>query len=219
MSQQFVKNNDRPHPDSPLWKFADDWKVSQKTGIAYCSLDGIGRQDRELHQLMSEKIDEGVIDVFEWQSYYFVPANFQGKWSVYGFENEAPAKKKLEEGKKFANLPPKTNTVPKPAGQQTLRTQPVSTKLSGIPEQIPPNPNIISMNSIFSYTDPQWVTTDTAKQLETQGYSYLPSSLCQPNTRVEDVHDVDAESGNDIVVGEQHLFLMGRIINVKIADR
>lgn len=41
MSTQFVKNTNKPLPDSELWTVADGWRISGQTGIAYTNLNEI----------------------------------------------------------------------------------------------------------------------------------------------------------------------------------
>lgn len=233
MSNQFVKNTDAPSQDSPLWKFADDWKVSGKTGQAYASLPGVERQDTYLHENLSALIKSGTIDDIEYQSYFFVPTFFDSRdpkkpksknvvsnWHVFCFPNAQESRKKVEELKKFANYTPKTTTVPKTQpveeGQKTLNipTTPIS-----IPKDLPPHPNIISSSApqyLITFTDPVEVDGNdqqTILKLVGDGFCYLPTTLVKDNMWRETLFDDD---GN--VTGTNTKFFMGRIINVKIAD-
>lgn len=228
MSQQFVKNTDKPSSDSVLWEFADDWKISGNSGLPYASLPGVERVNDELYEGLRAVIKSKNLDVVEYQSYYLVLTLFDKKenpkdpntvsnWHVFSFENEADAKKKNEYQKKFI----KWDSVPKPPVQQQPGQKTTTTALSSKPvvtssssSQIQQQPDVIT-----TFTDPKWIDDENRiKELQSNGYSFIPASLCTPNFRVIDVHDTDEETGKDTIIGENYSFLMGRIINVKIAE-
>lgn len=222
MSQQYVKNTDVPNEDSFLWQLGDGWKVSQKTGDVYSPIDTI--TDEQLGTTLTDISETGKIDIIEYNSYFFVPNKFTDQktskvtWSVFAFENKIKADKKLEDIKKFASYqPPKTTAtaVPKPTpvvaattGQKTLSAP--STLTTGIP-------NTLS-DTITTYTDPVEVDGNNQEYiatLQTDGYSFLPKSLVNETSWTETLYN--QETGNEI--GKRRLYLMGRIINVKIADK
>ena len=229
MSQQpqYVKNTNVPKPDSWLWKIGNNWRYSGKSGECYCPLkydEEKQLKDLQLFSAMMELLKKPVeqLDYVEYKQGFFVPTKTgEGDTLLWVYEKneEEKAKKKVENTIKYAGSNQQTqgtNTTASGGGggtQQTiLKTPTINTNTSTAPQQMVSSANILSTNFITTYTDPQWVDGDNAKVLESQGYNYLPSSISHPNVRVEDVHD------GDEIVGERYLFLMGRIINVKISD-
>lgn len=230
--QQYTVNTDKPHQDSFLWSLGQGWKVSQKTGDAYAPIDTI--EDEVLGTTLTDISETGKIDVIDYQSYFFVPNKFVSKakdgservsWSVFAFENRVKADKKLAEIKKFANFKPKqqttTTTVPKPipTGQQTISTT-TPTRPQLLVHADTGKAEILN-DTVTTFTNPTPVDYDNKELIATlqqDGYSFLPRTLVEKNFWEQEVIDTDAETGNNIVVGTKLIFLMGRIINVKIAD-
>lgn len=237
MSQQFVKNTDKPSGDSVLWEFADDWKVSTGTGVPYASLPGVERVNSELHEGLRTRIIKRDLDVIAYKSYFFSLTFFDNKnnndgkykpkdptvpsnWHVFVFENESDAKKKLDYQKKFIKWDA-VKTVPK-ADNTTTATSSPQQKITEAPKAT----NTEESNQIMHNLKPQYITTftdpieveahdeETIKDLVSKGFSYLPSILVNQNVWKETKFDDD---GNNI--GTSISFLMGRIINVRISDK
>jgi len=225
---QYVKNTDVPSSDSFLWQLADDWKISKKTGIPYASLERV--TDEVLGTAITQMSETNKLDVVEYQNGFFVPANFNGKWSVYAFENEPEAKKKLADTLRFASYNNKptatatTNTVPKPKPVTTasFTSKPVSASTlaptqSTIRTPDRPGTQMVTMrDTITTYTDPTPVEYDNLERIATlrqDGFSFLPSSIVERNTWDRSIYDDDNN-----IVGTQLICLMGRIINVEIGD-
>lgn len=238
MSEQtYVKNTDVPHPDSFLWTLGDGWKVSQKTGDIYSSIDRI--TDEALGTALTTISESGNIDIIEYDdgNYFFVPNKFvdnktgKATWSVFAFENRIKANKKLEDVRKFANFKPKVATGPvlKPSGQQTI-SKPVTVSTTA-PVKSTMKAEYGAMNTfedasqsltfkqrwVISFTDPTPVTYDNKEQIATlltDGYSFLPRSLVEKNFWEQP--EYNQETGE--VIGTKLIFLMGRIINVEIPE-
>lgn len=228
--QQYVKNTNVPKKDSWLWEIGNNWRYSSSSKECYCPLkydETKEISDLDLFTAMKELVAKPIqeLDYVEYKSGYFVPAKTSdGKgallWVYEKFEEEK-AQKKVDMIKKFANSQPQqpeqktlanTTTAVK---SKTLSVNTGNKSFDELKEQV-----ILRQDHIMTFTDPQWVSggSDEARQLESKGYSYIPASLCRINTKTEDVHDIDAETGKGVVVGEQYLFLMGRIINVSVPD-
>ena len=235
---QFVKNTDKPTPDSVLWEFADDWKISGSSGVPYASLPGVERKNDELYEGLRQIIKSKNLENVEYQSYHFALTFFDNKdkpkdpnipsnWHVFVFEKEEDAKKKNDYQKRFINWdfkPSTSTTVPKAQGQgQGQQQSLVSTGQSFKPQVMtvpssPPPPTTGSIPQyITTFTDPIEVEAhdeETINDLTSKGFSYLPSTLVNQNVWKETTFDDD---GNNI--GTSIRFLMGRIINVKISDK
>lgn len=245
MSTQYVKNTDVPNEDSFLWQLGDGWKVSQKTGDVYSPIDTI--TDEQLGTTLTSISETGKIDIIEYNSYFFVPNKFVSKfidkktgkevekvtWSVFAFENRVKADKKLADVKKFTGYQPSnttTATVPNPpsttpaAGQRTFTAPSTATTSTASPTPITTQyiPRMLPDETITTYTDPKEVDADNKEYiatLQTDGYSFIPASISSETSWTETIYDKDEETGNTVEIGKRRLYLMGRIINVKIADK
>lgn len=242
--QQYVKNTNVPDKDSEIWQFGNNWRISGSSGEVYCPLkyDPVKElSDVELFSNTTKMINKEPIakwDYFEGQTqnnkfFFVVSPTKDGSVLLYAYTDEGIAKKKVETVLKFnADFVPKVQIMKEQKQQQQLQTP--TTETTGIKTNTPTQkvventptapvqsyPLALELPNITSFTEPRWVMGDSndSKELESKGYSYIPSSLANPNTRVVDVYDTD-EEGNKVTIGEQQLFLMGRIINVKIGDK
>lgn len=237
-NQQYVKNTNVPDKASEIWQFGNNWRISGTSGEVYCPLkyDPVKEiTDVELFSNATKMVNKDPIanwDYFEGVTdnnkfFFVVSPTKDGSVLLYAYTDELIAKKKVENVKKFnPNFVPKGQSQPTQQ-QQQLQTTGIKTTNTSTEKVVDNEPQLkpgyiwtSTERFIDTYTDPRWVMGDSndSKELESKGYSYIPSSLANPNTRIVDVYDTD-EEGNKVTIGEQHLFLMGRIINVKIGDK
>ena len=235
--QQYVKNTNKPDAESYLWSLGNNWKISGKTGDVYCPLKFDQQKEisnLELFTKMMGVLDGPIekLDYAEIKGFYFLPARTQdGDPLLYVYTELDKVEKK------------KANTI-KYAGQQQQQQQPqqqttpsnqnttlpgVSTVSTLAPRQATITVDtanrsledakqsvLLKQDHIITYTDPNWVEggSDEARTLESKGYSYIPRSLATTTGRLQSIYN---EEGTEI--GQKSLYLMGRIINVKIVDK
>lgn len=229
-NQQYVKNTNVPDKASEIWQFGNNWRISGTSGEVYCPLkyDPVKEiTDVELFSNATKMVNKDPIanwDYFEGVTdnnkfFFVVSPTKDGSVLLYAYTDELIAKKKVESVKKFnANFVPKGQSQP---AQQQLQTTTEGIKTSTPTQKVVENTptgeiTVLTKNTITSYTDPRFVEqgSEEAKELESQGYSYLPRSLTESQYYREDIYDEEGA-----IVGHRVMFLMGRIINVKIGDK
>lgn len=226
-NQQYVKNTNVPDKASEIWQFGNNWRISGTSGEVYCPLkyDPVKEiTDVELFSNATKMVNKDPImnwDYFEGVTdnnkfFFVVSPTKDGSVLLYAYTDELIAKKKVENVKKF-----NPNFVPKGQSQQQLQTTTEGIKTSTPTQKVVENTptgeiTVLTKNTITSYTDPRFVEqgSQEAKELESQGYSYLPRSLTESQYYREDIYDEEGA-----IVGHRVMFLMGRIINVKIGDK
>src|SRR5687768_7570482 len=117
--QQFVKNTNKPPENSELWSVADEWKISQQTGLTYTPLDNVYKtqNDHQFHDALVQQLNGEIkqsIDIGI--GYLFVASYSQnGKALVYAYD---PSRK--EDADKRASY----NKSQQQESQQKLETVP-----------------------------------------------------------------------------------------------
>lgn len=242
--QKFAKNLNTPPKDSPLWLVGDAWKRSNSTGQDYCPINNIiddellvvarkesrkpvsdpdPKKERDyIHKPIEVESEDGVIDEVDY-FYYVTDFNGNGKFSIFGFDNEAGAKKKKEEAIKFAGYNKSIESQQSLNNDNDTLTSTLAPKKTTITvnganktvDQVA-NQVMLKQDEVLTYTDPQLVAQDNIEQktaLMEDGYDFIPSSLVRNNVWETEVTDAKGKTTKTVI------FLMGKIINVKAKSK
>src|SRR5688500_104013 len=122
--QQFVKNTNKPPENSELWSVADEWKISQQTGLTYTPLDNVYKtqNDHQFHDALVQQLNGEIkqsIDIGI--GYLFVASYSQnGKALVYAYD---PSRKEDADKRASYNKPQQQQQQ---ESQQKLETVPAA---------------------------------------------------------------------------------------------